>query len=105
MNRPVYLFLIGGTDLEILTTKRLLTENGFSKDNNIADRHLTRGAKLRDYQDLFNNEQSLSCIELSQIVDSSPDTEINPGITSNTFNHTLYPSRIPGCGLNKNQFK
>ena len=65
MNRPDYLFLIGGADLEMLTIKRLLTTNGFAEGKNMADHHLAWGAKLSDYQNLFNDAQTFVGIELT----------------------------------------
>ena len=66
MNRPNYLFLIGGADLEIFEIKRLLTANGFAEGKNIADDHLAWGAKLSDYQNLFNDTRTFVGIELLQ---------------------------------------
>ena len=54
MNRPDYLFLIGGSDLEMVTIKQLLTANGFAEGQNIADHNLAWGAKLSDYQENFD---------------------------------------------------
>lgn len=72
MNQPDYLFLIGGSDLEMATIKRLLTDNGFSEGQNIADHHLRWGAKLSDYQNLFNDLRTFVGIELTQDVDPPP---------------------------------
>ena len=66
MNRPDYLFLIGGSDLEMVTIKRLLTANGFADGQNIADHHLQWGAKLSNYQDLFNDTRTFVGIELTR---------------------------------------
>lgn len=66
MNQPNYLFLIGGTDLEMSTIKQILTANGFAEGENIADRHLAWGAKLSEYQNLFNGTQTIVGIELLQ---------------------------------------
>ncbi len=65
MDRPDYLFLIGGADLEMLTIRQLLTANGFAEGEKMADRHLQWGAKLSDYQDLFNGKQTFVRIELA----------------------------------------
>ncbi len=73
MNQPDYLFLIGGSDLEMATIKRLLTDNGFSEGQNIADHHLRWGAKLSDYQNLFNDLRTFVGIELTQDVDPPPN--------------------------------
>ncbi len=72
MNRPKTLFLIGGADLEMLTIKRLLTTNGFAEGENMADYHLAWGAKLSDYQNLFNDTQTFVGIELTQDTDPPP---------------------------------
>jgi len=72
MNQPDYLFLIGGADLEMLTIKRLLATNGFAEGENMADYHLAWGAKLSDYQNLFNNTQTFVGIELTQDTDPPP---------------------------------
>ncbi len=66
MDRPDYLFLIGGADLEMLTIRQLLTANGFAEGEKMADRHLQWGAKLSDYQDLFNGKQIFVGIELTE---------------------------------------
>ena len=72
MNRPVYLFLIGGSDLEMLAIKRLLTAHGFAEGQNLADRHLAWGAKLSDYKNLFNDTQTFVGIELTQDIEPPP---------------------------------
>jgi hypothetical protein len=54
MNQPDYLFLIGGSDLEMATIKRLLTANGFADGQNIADHNLTWSGKLSLYQENFD---------------------------------------------------
>ena len=64
MTQPNYLFLIGGSDLEMLAIKQLLTANGFIEGLQIADHNLQWGAKLSDYQTLFNNTQTFVGIEL-----------------------------------------
>ena len=64
MNQPDYLFLIGGADLEMSTIKQLLIANGFTEGKNMADHHLAWGAKLSDYQNLFNETQTFVGIEL-----------------------------------------
>jgi len=64
MNKPNYLFLIGGADLEMFTIKQLLTANEFTEGKNLADHHLAWGAKLSDYQNLFNDSQTFIGIEL-----------------------------------------
>ncbi|MCL4481197.1 MAG: hypothetical protein M1445_01005 [Bacteroidetes bacterium] len=69
MNRPNYMFLIGGADLEMLTIKHILTANGFAERENIADLHLQWGAKLSDYKNLFNNKQTFVGIELTPDID------------------------------------
>ena len=66
MNRPNYLFLFGGSDLKMITTKRLLTVNGLTEGENIADNLLKWGAKLSDYQNLFDDTRTFVGIELSQ---------------------------------------
>jgi len=72
MNRPEILFLIGGSDLEMLTIKRILTANGFAEGENMADLHLQWGAKLSDYKEFFNNKQTFVGIELTQDIDPPP---------------------------------
>jgi hypothetical protein len=72
MNRPDYLFLIGGADLEMLAIKRLLTANGFAEGENMADHHLPWGAKLSNYQNLFNDTQTFVGIELLQDIAPPP---------------------------------
>ena len=72
MDRPDYLFLIGGADLEMLTIRQLLTANGFAEGENMADRHLQWGAKLSDYQDLFNGKQIFVGIELTEDITPPP---------------------------------
>lgn len=69
MNRPEIQFLIGGSDLEMLTIRRILTANGFAEGKNMADLHLPWGAKLSDYKDSFNNKQTFVGIELTQDID------------------------------------
>lgn len=64
MNRPEIQFLIGGSDLEMLTIRRILTANGFAEGENITDLHLPWGAKLSDYKDFFNNNQTFVGIEV-----------------------------------------
>ncbi len=66
MNQPDYLFLIGGSDLEMATIKRLLTDYGFSESKNIADQHLRWRAKLIDYQSLFDYYISFIDIALTR---------------------------------------
>lgn len=73
MNRPNYLFLIGGADLEMLAIKRLLTANGFAEGENIADHHLAWGAKLSDYKSLFNDTVTIVGIELIQDITPPPN--------------------------------
>jgi len=68
MNHPGYLFLIGGPDLEMFTIKRLLTEQGLQ----ISDLNLTWGAKLSNYQHLFNDSQTFVGIELTQDIAPNP---------------------------------
>ena len=72
MDRPDYLFLIGGADLEMLTIRQLLTANGFAEGEKMADRHLQWGAKLSDYQDLFNGKQIFVGIELTEDITPPP---------------------------------
>jgi len=66
MDQPNNLFLIGGADLEMFTIKQLLTANEFTEGKNLADHHLTWDAKLSDYQNLFNDSQTFTGIELVQ---------------------------------------
>lgn len=66
MNLPDFLFILGGADLEMVEIKRLLTANGFAEGKNMADHHLAWGAKLSDYQSLFNDTQTFVGIELLQ---------------------------------------
>ena len=72
MNRPDYLFLIGGSDLEKVTIKQLLTANGFAEGQNIADHRLAWGAKLSDYKRLFYDSQTFVGIELTQDIAPTP---------------------------------
>ena len=72
MNRPEIQFLIGGSDLEMLTIRRILTANGFVEGENMADLHLQWGAKLSDYKDFFNKKQIFVGIELTQDIDPPP---------------------------------
>lgn len=69
MNRPEIQFLIGGSDLEMLTIKRILTANGFAEGENMADLHLQWGAKLSDYKVFFDDKQTFVGIELTQDID------------------------------------
>ena len=72
MDNTPYVFLIGGHDLEMLTIKKLLMDNGFSEEKTIADLNLQWGAKLSDYQNLFNDSQTFVGIELTQDVAPPP---------------------------------
>ncbi|MEI6139076.1 MAG: hypothetical protein WCP85_07420 [Mariniphaga sp.] len=60
MNYPDFLFLIGGKDLEMEAILHLLADNQLQ----VADHHLTWGAKLSSYQSLFNDYQTFVGIEL-----------------------------------------
>jgi hypothetical protein len=73
MNRPEIQFLIGGSDLEMLTIRRILTTNGFAEGENTADLHLQWGAKLSGYKAFFNNKQTFVGIELTQDIDPPPN--------------------------------
>lgn len=65
-----FVFLLGGHDLEMLAIKQLLLDNGFSEEKNVADHNLQWGAKLSDYQNMFNDEQTFVGIEL--LLDIAP---------------------------------
>jgi hypothetical protein len=65
-------FLLGGHDLEMLTIKKLLLDSGFSDVANVEDRNLQWGAKLSDYQNLFNDEHTFVGIELTQDIAPPP---------------------------------
>jgi hypothetical protein len=72
MDNTPFVFLLGGHDLEMLTIKQLLIANGFSEEKNIADLNLKWGAKLSEYQNLFNDDQTFVGIELIQDIDPPP---------------------------------
>src|SRR3989339_371037 len=55
------IFLIGGYDLEMKEIRAILTERGCR----FVDRNLRWGAKLSDYQDLFNNKDLFIGIEIT----------------------------------------
>ncbi|MDX9882050.1 MAG: hypothetical protein RBS73_08275 [Prolixibacteraceae bacterium] len=61
---PVYYFLIGGHDLEMLTIIDLLKKH--LPKNKVFDRGLKWGACLSSYQDLFNSQDVFIGIELKQ---------------------------------------
>lgn len=69
MDDTPFVFLLGGHDLEMLMIKQLLIENGFSEGKNLADSNLQWGAKLSDYQALFNSSKTFVGIELTQDID------------------------------------
>ena len=66
MDDTPFVFLLGGHDLEMITIKQLLIEYGFAEKKGIADLNLQWGAKLSNYKNLFNDEQTFVGIELSQ---------------------------------------
>lgn len=101
MIQPNNLFLIGGTDLEILEINQLLTANIFAEGGKLARHLLVWVPKFTDIQNLLNNSQTIASIELLQILNTTPAPGGSTNIISNTLNLPLYPPRIPGCGLNK----
>lgn len=66
MDHHPYVFLLGGHDLEMITIKRMLIDNGFEEPGSIADLNLQWGAKLSAYQAWFNDEQTFVGIELTR---------------------------------------
>ncbi|NEW82051.1 MAG: hypothetical protein GZ094_06770 [Mariniphaga sp.] len=99
MDQPKNLFLIGRADLEILEISQLLTANGFAEGRNSTGNHLACVPKFTDIQNMLNNEHAIAVIEFLQIIHSAPGSNTN--INSSMLNRTMYPPRIPGCGLNK----
>lgn len=76
MGYTSFVFLLGGHDLEMITIKQLLIEHGFIEEKNLVDFNLQWGAKLSDYQKLFNDEQTFVGIELNQDI-APPSHYIN----------------------------
>ena len=72
MDNTSFVFLLGGHDLEMITIKQLLIDNGFSEGTTMADLNLQWGAKLSDYQNLFNDQQTFVGIELIQDIAPPP---------------------------------
>ncbi len=60
MNKPNYVFLIGGYDLEMLEIINILKGEGL----NFIDKKLSWGAKLSAYQDFFDSDGTFVGIEL-----------------------------------------
>jgi len=72
MNQTNFLFLLGGTDLEMVEIKRLLTAHALALGKSDTDAELRWGAKLSNYQNLFNDTQTFVGIELIQDIDPPP---------------------------------
>jgi hypothetical protein len=72
MDKTSFVFLLGGHDLEMLTIKQMLIENEFPDEKSIADNNLQWGAKLSEYQNLFNDVQTFVGIELIPDIDPPP---------------------------------
>lgn len=72
MDHSSFVFLLGGHDLEMITIKQMLIENGFSEEKSIADHHLQWGAKLSEYQNLFNDVGTFVGVELIPDIDPPP---------------------------------
>ena len=107
MNQPDFLFLIGGADLEMSTIKQLLTANGFAEGQNLEDHHLAWGAKLSDYQNLFNNTQTFVGIELLKYIKVSEirQLEIKYNIKTGITYNALNPSFLPNMVFSTKHFK
>lgn len=69
MDYTSLVFLLGGHDLEMITIKQLLIDNGFSEEKNIVDLNLQWGAKLSDYKKMLSDEQTFVGIELTEDID------------------------------------
>jgi hypothetical protein len=72
MNQPNFLFLLGGADLEMVEIKRLLTAHALALGKSDTDAELRWGARLSNYQNLFNDTQTFVGIELVQDIAPPP---------------------------------
>jgi len=72
MNQSNFLFLLGGTDLEMVEIRRLLTAHALALGKSDNNTELRWGAKLSNYQNLFNDTQTFVSIELIQDIDPPP---------------------------------
>lgn len=72
MNQPNFLFLLGGADLEMVEIRRLLTAHALALGKSDTNTELRWGAKLSNYQNLFNDTQTFVGIELIQDIDPPP---------------------------------
>lgn len=69
MNQSNFLFLLGGTDLEMVEIRRLLTAHALALGKSDNNTELRWGAKLSNYQNLFNDTHSFVGIELVQDIE------------------------------------
>ncbi|MEM7660481.1 MAG: hypothetical protein AAF399_30540 [Bacteroidota bacterium] len=61
-----YRFFLGGHDLEMQAIRELLEAQGYQQDQDFFDRNLSWGASLGDYEDLFTEDHTHVCIELTE---------------------------------------
>jgi hypothetical protein len=67
-----YFFLLGGQDLEMITIRKILKENGLREKRDFLDKKLTWGACLSAYQNDFHPQRINVGIELIEDI-SPPD--------------------------------
>jgi len=77
------IFLLGGYDLEMITIKKLLEDNGIT----YIDKNLSWGAKLSDYKDEFSTNKQIYGIELEE--------DITPPKNYSSIDHHNQNSHMP----------